>query len=208
LKSRIAILLPLLAIAFGISASAQKVAIVDMQGAILTTKEGQKAAEELKTKFGPTEQDLNKRQQDLQAKQDSYRKTQNTISADEKAKLEREIDVAQKALARDAQDARDEFTKAQNELLGGIMQKMQSVLMKYSTEKGLTMVVDVSQQANNLLYADKSANISADLVALYDAAPPAPAPGTAAPAAAPPAAAPKPAAPRPVTPAPKVPGAK
>jgi len=208
LKSRIAILLPLLAIAFGISASAQKVAIVDMQGAILTTKEGQKAAEELKTKFGPTEQDLNKRQQDLQAKQDSYRKTHNTISADEKAKLEREIDVAQKALARDAQDARDEFTKAQNELLGGIMQKMQSVLMKYSTEKGLTMVVDVSQQANNLLYADKSANISADLVALYDAAPPAPAPGTAAPAAAPPAAAPKPAAPKPVTPAPKTPGAK
>lgn len=199
MKSRIA-MLPLLGLLLGASAFAQKIAVIDMQGALLTTKEGQKAAEELKTRFAPKEAELTKRQQDLQAKQEAYRKTQNTISAAEKSRVEREIDAAQKALERDADDAKADFEAAQNSLLGGIMQKMQTVLTKYAADNAVTMIVDVSTQPNNLLYADQKANISAAIVAIYDAAAPAPAAGPKAPA---------PAAPRPpATPAPKAPGVK
>ena len=201
MKSRIS-LLPLLALLLGVTAFAQqaKLAIIDMQGALLTTKEGQKAAAELKTKFSPTEQALNKRQQDLQTMQAGYSKTQATMTAADKAKMERDIDVAQKALTRDADDARTDFQAAQNQLLGGIMQKMQAVLNKYAADNAITLLVDVSTQPNNLLYADKSTNISAQIVELFDSgavAPPAPKPAAARPAG--------PAAPKP---APKAPGAK
>jgi outer membrane protein len=204
LKSRIAIL-PLLAVMLGINALAQapKIAIIDMQGALLTTQEGKKAAEDLKAKFGPTEQELNKRQQDLQAKQENYRKNSATMTAAQKSSLEREIDTVQKALSRDAEDAKADFDQAQNQLLGGIMQKMRAVLNKYAADNGITMIVDVSTQPNNLLYADKSTNISEQIVKLFDAAPAAgatPPPATSKPAAPP--------APRPATPAPKTPGAK
>lgn len=208
MKSR-TVILPLLALMLGVSAFAQKIAVIDMQGALLTTKEGQKAAEELNNKFSPKEAELTKRQQDLQTKQEAYRKTQNTISASEKARLEREIDAGQKDLQRDADDAKADFEGEQNRLLGGIMQKMQTVLTKYAADNAITMVVDVSSQPNNLLYADQTANISAGIVALYDAA----APAGAAPIAAPPIAAPKAAAPRapapaaPKPPAPSVPKA-
>jgi len=212
LKSR-TVILPLLALMLGVSAFAQKIAVIDMQGALLTTKEGQKAAEELKNKFSPKEAELTKRQQDLQTKQEAYRKTQNTISASEKARLEREIDAGQKDLQRDADDAKADFEGEQNRLLGGIMQKMQTVLTKYAADNAITMVVDVSSQPNNLLYADQTANISAGIVALYDAAAPAGAsPTAAAPIDAPKAAAPRapaPAAPKPPAPsAPKAPGVK
>ncbi len=200
MKSRIAIL-PLLAMLLGVSAFAQKIAVIDMQGALLTTKEGLKAADELKAKFSPKEQELTKRQQDLQAKQEAYRKTQNTISATEKARMEREIDTTQKALERDADDAKADFEGEQNRLLGAIMQKMQTVLTKYAADNAITMIVDVSTQPNNLLYADQSANISAAIVKIFDAA----APAGAAPVAAPKAPA---AAPKPATPAAKAPGAK
>ena len=210
MKSR-TVILPLLALMLGVSAFAQKIAVIDMQGALLTTKEGQKAAEELKNKFSPKEAELTKRQQDLQTKQEAYRKTQNTISASEKARLEREIDAGQKDLQRDADDAKAEFEGEQNRLLGGIMQKMQAVLTKYAADNAITMVVDVSSQPNNLLYADQTANISAGIVALYDAAAPAGAtPTAAAPTAAPKAAGPRvpaPAAPKPPPPAPSVPKA-
>lgn len=210
MKSR-TVILPLLALMLGVSAFAQKIAVIDMQGALLTTKEGQKAAEELKNKFSPKEAELTKRQQDLQTKQEAYRKTQNTISASEKARLEREIDAAQKDLQRDADDAKADFEGEQNRLLGGIMQKMQAVLTKYAADNAITMVVDVSSQPNNLLYADQTANISAGIVALYDAAAPAGAtPTAAAPTAAPKAAGPRvpaPAAPKPPPPAPSVPKA-
>src|ERR1700685_1050966 len=64
-----------------------KLAVIDMQSALLSTKDGQKAVAELKAKFAPKEQEFQKRQQELVAKQDQYRKTENTISEEAKAAL-------------------------------------------------------------------------------------------------------------------------
>jgi outer membrane protein len=168
-----------------------------MQGALLSTAEGKKAAEELKAKYTPKEADINKRGQDLAAKQEQLRKGQNTMSEDAKATATREIDTLSKALQREADDAKADFQEDQNRLLGGILNKMQAILTKYATDNGLNMIVDLSQQPNNLLYADQSANISAQIIALYDKAEPlaAPAPATAKPVAPAPS---KPTAPAPV----------
>lgn len=165
-----------------------KVGVIDMQGALLSTAEGKKAAEELKAKFGPREAEFNKRSQDLAAKQDQLRKGANTMSDDAKAAADRDITALTKTLQRDADDAKNDFQEEQNRLLGGILNKMQAVLTKYATDNQLTLIVDISQQPNNLIYADQSANISAAVIALYDKAAPA-------------AANPVPAAPKPVTPA-------
>ena len=197
MKTRFAIL-PVLTLMLGVSVWAQKIAVVDMQGALLSTVEGKKAADELKSKFGPKEAELNTRSQDLQAKQDTYRKTGATAGATDKARMERDIDSLQKALQRDADDAKADFEAEQSRLLGGIMQKMQAVMTKYATDKQLSMIVDVSSQPNNLLYADQSVNISAEIVKAYDEsavalAAPAPAAAPRAPATA----APKTLTPRP-----------
>jgi Skp family chaperone for outer membrane proteins len=168
-----------------------------MQGSLLSTAEGKKAAEELKAKFGPKEAEFNKRSQDLAAKQDQLRKGANTMSAEAKASADREIAALTKALQRDGDDTKADFQAEENRLLGGILNKMQAILTKYATDNQITMIVDVSQQPNNLLYADQSVNISAAVIALYDksdtpAAAPAPAPAKPA---APPAS--KPVAPAP-----------
>jgi outer membrane protein len=170
-------------------AQAQKIAVVDMQGAILQTKEGKQAGTELSTKFAPKEQDINKRTADLQAKQATYQKTAATMSDSARADAERDITALQKVLQRDTDDAKAEFSEEENRLLGGILQKMQAVMQKYALDNKISMIVDISTQPNNLLYADKSVNVTADLIALYDKAQPA----SAAPAATKPAAAaPKP----------------
>ena len=204
-------ILAALAVTFSVSAFAQapKIAVIDMQGALLTTKDGQTAADELKAKFGPREEEFKKRGEALQAKQDAYRKLPATAGAAEKSSMERDIDSTQKALERDADDAKNDFQAEQNRLLGGIMQKMQSVMTKYAADHQISMIVDVSSQPNNLLYADKSANISEEIVKAFDSAAPAPA-GTTAPVAPAPAA-PKPpatAAPKAPAPKPSAPGVK
>src|SRR5207249_8080158 len=68
-----------------------KIGVIDMQGALLSTTEGKKAAEELKVKYGPKEAEFNKRGQDLGAKQDQLRKGANTMSEEAKASADREI---------------------------------------------------------------------------------------------------------------------
>ncbi len=195
-------------------AQAQKIAVMDMQGALVNTKDGQKAVTDLRAKYSPKDADLQKRSQELQAKQEQYRKTQNTISETAKATLEREMEALQRGLQRDADDAKQDMEADQQRILQELGAKMIQVINKYAADNTFTAVFDVSGQPNNILFAATAADITAAVVALYDksapAAPPA-APGAAparppaaAPAARPPAAAPRPLTPRPpATPAPK-----
>ncbi|MEP6715728.1 MAG: OmpH family outer membrane protein [Terriglobia bacterium] len=160
------------ALAFTVSLSAwaqsQKIAVIDMQGAILQTKEGQKASGELKAKFGPREDDFNKRGQALTAKQDQYRKAAATMSDDAKAAADRDIALASRNLQHDVDDAKADFQTEENKLLGAIMSRMQAVLNKYANDNQITMIVDISSQPNNLLFADQSANITTAIISLYD----------------------------------------
>lgn len=189
------------------AANAQKIAVIDMQGALLATKDGQAAAAELKSKFGPKEEEFNKRQQQVAAKQEQYRKAANTMSEEAKAAADRDIQNQTRILQRDADDAKTDFQAEENRLLGGIMQKMQAVINKYATDNKLSMIVDMSTQPNNLLFADQASNITAQVIAAYDAAAgAAPAPAAAAPKPAPSApAAAAPAARRPAPAAPAKP---
>jgi outer membrane protein len=190
------------------TASAQaigpKFGVIDMQKALLTTKDGQKAVEELRAKFAPKQQEFEKRQAELQAKQDQYRKTENTISEEAKATLARDIDAMTKNLQRDTDDARQDVDSEQQRVLNELGQKMMQVLTKYSADKGLTMVFDLSGQPNNVLFASSAIDVTSDIIKMYDSAAPvtpsaapakAPATSSAAPATAPrrPAAAPAPA---------------
>lgn len=185
-------------------AQTQRIAVVDMQGALLSTKDGQKAAAELKAKFGPKEEEFAKRQQQLQAKQEQYRKAANTLSDEAKASADREMQNLTRVLQRDADDAKTDFQAEENRLLGTIMQKMQAVLNRYAADNQISMIVDVSTQPNNLLFADQSSNVTAAVIAAYDKAEgssaPAPAAQTTA-APKPPAAAPAPVVRRPAAPA-------
>ncbi len=195
------ITLPALGLLAGlfVAAQAQKIAVIDMQGALLGTKDGAAAAAELQAKFKPKEDEFNKRQQQLAAKQEQSRKAANTMSDEAKAAADRDIQNMQRILQRDADDAKTDFQAEENRLLGGIMQKMQAVMNKYAADNKLSMIIDMSSQPNNLLFADQASNITAQVVAAYDAT------AGAAPAAAPAApAAPKSAAPapRPMAPAP------
>jgi outer membrane protein len=198
-RSKLMLLPAAVALVCGI-ASAQtatpKFGVIDMQKALLSTKDGQKAVEELKAKFGPKEQEFQKRQNDLQSKQDEYRKKENTLSDEAKATLARDIDTMTKNLQRDTDDARQDVDQEQQRVLGELGQKMMQVLTKYSADKGLTMVFDVSGQPNNVLFASSTIDITADIIKMYDtnapttpSAPPAattkaPAPSSPAPAPA------------------------
>jgi outer membrane protein len=178
-----------------------KIAIIDMQSALVGTKDGQKAAADLKAKFTPREQDLQKKQQELAAKQDQYRKIENTISEEAKATLQRDIDGLTKSLQRDSDDARQDLDQEQQRILQDLGQKMMQVIQKYAGEKSLGMIFDVSGQPNNLIYAATSMDITRDIIALYDSSAPAAMAPAPKPAAAAPAA-PRPAAPKPAAPAP------
>lgn len=199
---------PLLALGFAALLPAQtgpsKVGIIHIQNAIVQTKDGQKAAADLNTKFAPRRQEVDAKQAELQKLEQQYRSGVNTMSDEAKTKLSRDIDQKRKTLQRDMDDANTELEQEQNRVLQELGQKMMVVIDKYARDNGYALILDVSAPQSPVLYASNTIDITSDIVGLYDKGAALPAPAGAAPAApaAPKPAAPKPAAPKPATPKP------
>ena len=64
----------------GSTAVPSKIGIIHIQNAIISTKDGQKAANELQTRFAPKKADLEKKQSTISQLQDQLRKGSNTMS--------------------------------------------------------------------------------------------------------------------------------
>jgi outer membrane protein len=145
-----------------------KVGVINMQAAMIQSKDGQKAAATLQTKFGPKQAELEKKQQDIAAMQDQLRKGQNTMSEDNKQKLMRDIDLRNTSLKRDMEDANADLEAEQQKITGELGGKIMTVLNKYATDNGFAIVLDVGNQQTPVMFASNAINITAEIVALYD----------------------------------------
>ncbi len=176
----------------GLSAFAQtpnKVGVISIQGAIVGTKDGQKASQELDAKFVPKNKEFQSRQSEIAQLQDQLTKGGTVMAEDKRNQLARDIDEKKKRLERDMQDAEEDLRGEQQKVLSNLGQRMMAVIEKYAKDNGYTLILDVSNQNTPVLYASSGIDITQDIVSLYDKT-------TANGAPAAPSAAPKPAAPR------------
>jgi outer membrane protein len=191
---------PVLALAVTLTAQAQqgKFAIINIQGAIISTKDGQKAAAELNNKTAPKKKELEQKQSEINALQDQLNKGQNTLSDSAKNDLYKNIESKKKSLQREMEDAQADLEADQQKLLSQLGQKILAVIERYAKDNGYTMVVDVGSQNTPVIYASPSIDITKEVIELYDkstasTSAPAPTPTTSAPKPAATPAAPKPA---------------
>jgi len=192
------------AVAAAQTAAPNKVGVIQIQSALVATKDGQKAAKELEEKMAPRKKELDGKQADLRDLQDRLQKGGNTLSDSAKEDLTRSIDQKTKSFNRQVEDAQAELEQEQQKVLAQLGQKMMQVIDKYAQANGFSVILDVSNQNTPVLYASNTVDVTKEIVDLYDkttftaTAAPAPAkPAAASGAGAPAAAAPKPAAPKP-----------
>ncbi len=156
-------------VAFGAFAQAPgKVGVISVQGAIVGTKDGQKASQELEQKFAPKKKDIDSRNSEVSQLQEQLSKGGNLMSDDKRTQLERDIDEKKRRLQRDVQDAQDEWNGEQSKLFQSLGQRMMAVIEKYAKDNGYTMILDVSNPNTPVLYASSGIDITQDIVALYD----------------------------------------
>ena len=209
------IALPVLALFTAAFAGAQtptKVGVIQIQTALVSTKDGQKAVQELETRMAPKQKEMERKRNELQELQDKLSKGGNAMAQAAKDDLARSIDQKTKSYNRDMEDARAELDQEQRKLLEELSGKMQVVIDKFALANGYAVLLDVSNQNTNVLYVASGVDVTKDIIDMYDktnpgapaskpSAPPAK-PTTPAPAATKPAA---PAAPATTTPAKKQP---
>ena len=168
-KSKV-FLWPVLALAMTWTAQAQqgKFAVINIQGAIISTKDGQKAAAELNAKTAPKKRELEQKQNDINSLQDQLNKGSNTLSDSAKNDLYKSIESKKKSLQREVEDAQADLEADQQKLLQQLGQKILAVIEKYSRDNNITMVVDVSSPQTPVLYASPSIDITKEIIELYD----------------------------------------
>src|SRR5215813_6350073 len=179
-----------------------KIGIINIQGAIVSTNEGQRDFNALQKKFEPKQVELKSANDEIEGLKKQLATAEGKLSDDERGKRVQSIESKQKILQRNFEDAQNEFQQQQNEVAQRIGTKLMEVLDKYAKANNLAMVIDISSQGSPVLWASQAVDITKPVIDAYNAQSGVPAPA-AKPAAT--GAAAVPSAPRPNTPGATVP---
>jgi len=197
-------LIAMLASGFIMSAAAQtpataapagpaKIAVIAFQVAVAQTNEGQRNFADLQKKYDPKRQQLKALSDEVDSLTKQLQAQGDKLSPTEQQARAKAIEDKKKQLDRSAEDAQNDFQAEMQELYNGLASKVYEVLANYAQQQGFTLVLDVAQQQNPVLYANENTNITRQIIDAYNLksgvpAPPAQ-PAAAAPAPAHPAAA-------------------
>jgi outer membrane protein len=146
-------------------ASAQaKVAVINLQKAVLESDEIKKASTELEAKFKPRQQELEKLQNEIQVIQQQLQSNAGKLNPQAEADLNAQGAKKQRELQRKGEDLQADVDRERNEILGKSTQKMGEVVKKLAEEKGYDLVVDIS----NTIYFKPALEITTDALAAFN----------------------------------------
>jgi Skp family chaperone for outer membrane proteins len=143
-----------------------RVALVNIQDAILATTDGQNAAKALDAEFGPRKAALDEDQKAIAQKQS--RLDEGKLSDGDRQKLQKEVDDATVVLNAKIDQADTDLDKAQKKTLGGLGKKMVAAIVEFATSTGYAMVFDTSTSQAPLLYAENATDITSEVIAAYE----------------------------------------
>ncbi len=164
-----------------------KVALIAFEQAVFSTNEGQVAVQTVQKKYEPRKAQIDTLSNEVDTLKKQAQAAPVTSSDEERQARLRTIDTKEKQLNRDAEDATNAYQADLQEAYGKVAQKFSVVMKTYCQNSGYTLLLDVSNQASNVMWALQSTDITQVAVDAYNkssgvAAPPPSAPSASGPA--------------------------
>jgi outer membrane protein len=180
-----------------------KIALIAFEQSVFATNEGQKAVADVQKKYEPKKTQIDALAQEVDSLKKQMQASASTLSDEEKASRLKNIDLKEKQLNRDAEDATAAYNADLQEAYGKLAQKVNLTMRKYVQDNGYTLLLDVSGQQSPVLWAVPQTDVTEAVINAYNVASGVAAPPPSAPSAnrprsttAPKSAAPKPSAPK------------
>src|ERR1700678_2183085 len=177
-----------------------KIALVAFEQAVFATNEGQRAVQDVQDKYKPKKAQIDTLAQEVDSLKKQLQSAPATLPDEERATRLKNIDTKEKQLNRDAEDAQTAYNADLQEAYGKVAAKVSVTLKDYVSKNGFTLLLDVSGQQSNVMWAVPSTDVTQAVVTSYNASS-----GVAAPIPSGPSVAPTTARPRPTTPKPAAP---
>src|SRR5580704_14413234 len=178
-----------------------KIALVAFEQAVFATNEGQKTVQDIQAKYKPKKDQIDTLSHEVDSLKKQLQGAPATLSDADRAAKMKEIDAKEKRLTHEAEDAQTAYNTDLQEAYGKVAAKVSVALKKYVSDNGYTLLLDVSSQQSNVMWANQSTDVTQAVVTAYNTSSGVAAPVPSAPSA-PAATRPKPAttAPKPAAP--------
>ena len=126
-----------------IVSSGNKVATINITGALAGCNEGQRDFGALDRKFEPRQTELTNLGKELETLKNQANSATTQVARET---LVKQIETKQKSFDRSRQDATDEYQNQQNEIASRILTKMAPVMVKYAADNGFGVLIDTTKQ--------------------------------------------------------------
>jgi outer membrane protein len=160
-----------------------KIALIAFEQSVLATNEGQKAVEDLKKKYEPKKNQIDALAAEVDSLKKQLQSAPATLTDEERASRLKNIDVKEKQLNRDAEDATAAYNADLQEIFGKLAQKVTGTMRKYVQDNGYTLLLDVGGQQSPVLWAVPQTDVTEAVINAYNVASGVAAPVPSAPSA-------------------------
>jgi len=145
-----------------------RIAVVDVETVTLACDEGKLAAEKFKKRLDEVTATMDKARKDIEDKENRLRTQDRVMSAAAKADLSREIDTAKRDFDRRNEDYQKDLAAFQDQLLGPVSDKARLALEAFIKKNGYAIVIDLSAQNGNVVWANPGNDITLEVIAVLN----------------------------------------
>jgi outer membrane protein len=149
-------------------AQAPKIAVVNLQRAVLESAEIKKASTDMEARYKPRTSQLEQLQKEIAGISQQLQTNAGKLTPQAEADLQATGQRKQRDAQRLQEDLQADVDRERNEILTESSKRMQEVIKKLAEERGFDLVVDVTNGA--AIYFKPALDITNDAIAAYDKA--------------------------------------
>jgi outer membrane protein len=143
-----------------------KLAVINLQQAVLGSAEIKKANTDMQAKYKPRTDQLEQLQKELAGISQQLQNNSGRLTPQAEADLQADGQRKQRDAQRIQEDLQADVDRERNEILTEATKKMQEVVKKIADEKGYDLVIDVT----TAIFYKAALDITNDAIAAYDKA--------------------------------------
>jgi len=144
--------------------------VLNVRAAILGTSEGKLAQAELQTQFAPRQTELENMNKQINDMRQRLAACEGKCSQEEIARLTTQGQRFAQQLERKQNEMQEDANAAQADVFERLGRKMNDVLDRYARENGYVVLLDYSAQNTPIVNFSNQADVTQDIVRLYDQA--------------------------------------
>lgn len=145
-----------------------KVGFVDTQKAIQDSKAGKKAKAELEKEGEKKKKEIDKKKSDLDKMREDIEKKKSVLSEEAYNKRAGEFQEEMMKFRDYVTKSQGELQKKEGELLAPIADKMKKIIEKLAADKNFSMVLQTNPVQQNVIWATKEVDLTADVISGMD----------------------------------------